>query len=67
MLREKESRGLETEAELLAKAFCKNLTVWKIPGTQMDSKEVDYAAGAVCEEHFEHLSLYHCELLSKLH
>lgn len=33
----------------------------------MDSKEVDYAAGAVCEEHSEHLSLYHCELLSKLH
>lgn len=37
---------LDTEAIYLAKKFCKNMTVWNILMAQMDSEDVDYAAGA---------------------
>lgn len=38
-----------TEVTSQAKKLCKNLTVWKIPSTQMDGEEVDYAAGVAGE------------------
>lgn len=49
---------IETEAAHLAKKLCKNMTVWNTLTTQMDSEEVDFAAGGVWEVFMDILMVY---------